>query len=90
MTTPNITQVASLIGDPSRAAMLMNLLGGRALPASELARAAHVTPQTASSHLAKMMEGGLVIHESHGRHRYYRLASADWMTFGVIRTPERG
>ena len=77
MTTPNITQVASLIGDPSRAAMLMNLLGGRALPASELARAAHVTPQTASSHLAKMMEGGLVIHESHGRHRYYRLASAE-------------
>ena len=77
MTTPNITQVASLIGDPSRAAMLMNLLGGKALPASELARAAHVTPQTASSHLAKMVEGGLVIHEPHGRHRYYRLASSE-------------
>lgn len=77
MTTPNITQVASLIGDPSRAAMLMNLLGGKALPASELARAAHVTPQTASSHLAKMLEVGLVVHESFGRHRYYRLASAE-------------
>lgn len=77
MTTPNITGVASLIGDPSRAAMLMNLLGGKALPASELARAAHVTPQTASSHLAKMLEVGLVVHESFGRHRYYRLASED-------------
>jgi DNA-binding transcriptional ArsR family regulator len=77
MTTPNIIEVASLIGDPSRAAMLMYLLGGKALPASELARAANVTPQTASSHLAKMVEGGLVIHESYGRHRYYRLASAE-------------
>lgn len=77
MTTPNITEVASLIGDPSRAAMLMNLLGGKALPASELARVAHVTPQTASSHLAKMLEGGLVVHESYGRHRYFRLASAE-------------
>ena len=49
--TPNIVEVASLIGDPSRAAMLINLLGGKALPASERARAARVTPQTASSHL---------------------------------------
>lgn len=77
MATPNIVEVASLIGDPSRAAMLMNLLSGKALPASELARAAHVTPQTASSHLAKMVEGGLLVHESYGRHRYYRLASAE-------------
>ncbi|QSO49794.1 ArsR/SmtB family transcription factor [Alicyclobacillus mengziensis] len=57
--------------------MLMNLLGGKALPASELARAARVTPQTASSHLAKMVEGGLLVHESYGRHKYYRLASAE-------------
>ncbi|MCL6452163.1 MAG: helix-turn-helix domain-containing protein [Alicyclobacillus sp.] len=57
--------------------MLMNLLGGRALPASELARAARVTPQTASSHLAKMVEGGLLVHEAYGRHRYYRLASEE-------------
>lgn len=74
---PNIAEVASLIGDPSRAAMLLNLLGGKALPASELARAARVTPQTASSHLSKMVEGGLLLHEAHGRHRYFRLASAE-------------
>jgi DNA-binding transcriptional ArsR family regulator len=77
MTTPNIVEVASLIGDTSRGAMLMCLLGGKALPASELARAARITPQTASSHLAKMVEGRLLVHESHGRHRYYRLASAE-------------
>lgn len=75
--SPNIVEVASLIGDPSRSAMLLNLLGGKALPASELARAARITPQTASSHLAKMVEGGLLIYESYGRHRYYRLASAE-------------
>lgn len=77
MAIPNIVEVASLIGDGSRASMLMCLLGGKAWPASELARAAHITPQTASSHLAKMVEGGLLVHESYGRHRYYRLANAE-------------
>lgn len=74
---PNIVEVASLIGESSRITMLMCLLGGQALPASELARAAGITPQTASSHLARMVEGGLLIHESYGRHRYYRLASEE-------------
>ncbi len=64
MTIPNLVEVASLIGDESRASMLMCLLGGKALPANELARAARVTPQTASSHLAKMVAGGLLVHES--------------------------
>ena len=77
MTIPNLVEVASLIGDESRASMLMCLLGGKALPANELARAARVTPQTASSHLAKMVAGGLLVHESYGRHRYYRLANAE-------------
>lgn len=77
MGTPNIVEVASLIGDSSRAAMLMCLLSGKAMPASELARAARVTPQTASSHLAKMVEGGLLVHESNGRHRYYRLSNPE-------------
>lgn len=72
---PNVTVVASLIGDPSRLAMLMSLLGGKALPAGDLAHAARISPQTASSHLAKMVEGGLLLHESHGRHKYFRLAS---------------
>lgn len=77
MAIPNIVEVAFLIGDESRACMLMCLLSGKALPASELARAARITPQTASSHLAKMVEGGLLVHEAHGRHRYYRLANAE-------------
>lgn len=54
---PNITVIASLIADPSRAIFLSSLLDGRALPAGELAHMASVTPQTASSHLAKLVEG---------------------------------
>lgn len=77
MGTPNLVSVAALVGDPSRAAMLISLLGGRALPASELARIARVTPQTASSHLAKLVSGGLITGEIYGRHRYYKLASPD-------------
>ena len=71
-----LAETASLVGDPTRAAMLMALMDGRALTAGELARAGGVTAQTASGHLAKMLEAGLLALEAQGRHRYYRLASA--------------
>jgi DNA-binding transcriptional ArsR family regulator len=67
--------VGALLGNPSRAAMLDALMTGRALTATELARVAQVSPPTASEHLAKMREGGLVEVVSQGRHRYHRLAS---------------
>lgn len=69
-------QVAALAGDPARAAMLHELMDGRALTASELARVARVTPQTASGHLAQMTTVGLLVVEKQGRHRYHKLASA--------------
>ena len=69
--------VASLVGDPARANILTALMPGRALTASELARQAGVTPQTASSHLAKLEAGGLIEQEKQGRHRYYRLSDPD-------------
>src|ERR1700761_7269306 len=56
---PDITIIASLVGDPARANMLTALMSGRALTASELAQEAGVTPQTASSHLSKLEAGGL-------------------------------
>lgn len=71
----NIAAAAALIADPTRAAFLDELLDGRALPAGELARRAGVTASTASNHLAKLIEGGLVSVERSGRHRYFRLAS---------------
>lgn len=63
------------MGEPSRAAMLVALLGRDALPATELAHKARVSPQTASSHLSKLVAGKLLAVERYGRHRYYRLAS---------------
>ncbi|MCF3947419.1 ArsR family transcriptional regulator [Acidiphilium sp. AL] len=71
---PNIAAIAALIADPARATMLAALIDGKALPAGELAYAGGVTAQTASSHLARMLDGGLLACETEGRHRYYRLA----------------
>jgi DNA-binding transcriptional ArsR family regulator len=68
-------EVAALAGDPARAGMLHALMDGRALTASELARVAGVTPQTASGHLARLATAGLLSVEKQGRHRYHRLAS---------------
>ncbi|GAA4514036.1 MULTISPECIES: ArsR/SmtB family transcription factor [Nonomuraea] len=70
----DIAPVAALIADPTRAAILTALLGGRALAAGELARVAGVSAATASAHLARLLDGGLVGVVRQGRHRYYRLA----------------
>jgi DNA-binding transcriptional ArsR family regulator len=72
-----LSSTATLLGDPGRAAILLRLMGGIALPAGELAVTANVAPQTASEHLAKLVDGRLLNVEQHGRHRYYRLASAE-------------
>jgi DNA-binding transcriptional ArsR family regulator len=72
--SPYIAEIGALIGDPARANILTALMDGRALTASELAYQARVSPQTTSSHLARLLEGGLIALEKQGRHRYYRLA----------------
>jgi DNA-binding transcriptional ArsR family regulator len=71
---PDIARVASLVGDPARANMLGALMAGSALTATELALEAGVSLPTASSHLSKLMQGGLLTVASQGRHRYYGLA----------------
>jgi DNA-binding transcriptional ArsR family regulator len=70
----NVVPAASLLAKPARAAMLTALLDDRPLAAGELARLAGVSPATASAHLARLRDGGLVTVISQGRHRYYRLA----------------
>ena len=75
ITGPIIAEVAALVGDPARATMLSALLDGRALTASELASAARVTPQTASTQLAKLREAGVLSVARSGRYRYFRLAT---------------
>ncbi len=71
---PQMAEVAALVGDPARANMLVALLGGRALTATELAFSAGVSPQTTSGHLGKLSEARLLVMMKQGRHRYYRLA----------------
>jgi len=68
--------VAACAGDPARASMLSVLADGRAFTAGELSAVARVTPQTASGHLSRMVDAGLLTVASQGRHRYYRLATA--------------
>jgi DNA-binding transcriptional ArsR family regulator len=73
---PQVGAVAALIADPSRALMLQALADARARPASELAKLAGVSPQTASAHLSRLLAGRLLVVHQQGRHRYYRLR--DW------------
>jgi DNA-binding transcriptional ArsR family regulator len=71
---PDLARIANLVGDPARANMLTALMTGTALTASELALEAGIGLPTASSHLTKLLEGGLLTVASEGRHRYYGLA----------------
>jgi DNA-binding transcriptional ArsR family regulator len=73
----SLADVAALIGEPTRAAMLLGLLDGRALTATELARLAARSAPATRLHLAKLAQGGLVVVRKAGRHRYYRLASGE-------------
>src|SRR5258708_40234443 len=70
-----IPKIAAWLADPAREAMLAALADGRALPAGKLAEAAGVSPQSASGHLRKMIEGGIVSVWSQGRFRYFRIAN---------------
>ena len=74
---PDIARIAALIGDPARANMLTALMHGKALTATELSGEAGVTLPTASAHLAKLDDGGLLRVRKHGRHKYFSLASDD-------------
>src|SRR6516164_8083544 len=73
----DIVPAAALIAEPTRAAMITALLDERPLAAGELARLAGVSPATASAHLARLLNGGLVTMIKQGRHRYYHLAGPE-------------
>lgn len=75
LSTASIAETAALAGDPARANMLAALMDGRALTATELARVAGITPQTASGHLARLKGASFLAMERQGKHHYYRLAS---------------
>lgn len=77
MPADSVAKISQLIGEPGRFRMLIALLNGNGCSASELAMAAGVSPQTASSHLTKLLSGGLVACEQSGRQRVFQLKSRD-------------
>ncbi|QED49346.1 ArsR/SmtB family transcription factor [Cytobacillus dafuensis] len=74
---PHVAEIAFLLGEKSRATILISLMDGRFHTASELAYMAAITPQTASFHLSKLIEASLVNVDKQGRHRYYQLANEE-------------
>jgi DNA-binding transcriptional ArsR family regulator len=76
-----LAAVAACLAEPARARIVCALLGGLAMTATELADEAGVAPSTASEHLGKLREGGIVAVERQGRHRYFRLAGCDVASF---------
>ena len=74
---PAIARLAGLLADPSRARIVWTLIDGTSRPAGELAFCANISAQSASGHLAKLVEGGLIQVEAQGRHRYFRIAGAE-------------
>lgn len=88
----DISTIATLVGDRTRARMLTALMDGRALTATELALEGGVTPSTASSHLTRLTEGGLLSMARQGRHRYFRVAGPDVAAAleGLMRLAPRG
>ena len=74
---PDIASVAAVVADATRAKMLIALMDGRALTATELALVGGVAPSTASSHLARLRAAGMVSLVRQGRHRYFRIAGPE-------------
>ncbi|HTK28582.1 MAG TPA: metalloregulator ArsR/SmtB family transcription factor [Vicinamibacterales bacterium] len=70
----HLSDFARMLADPTRARIVASLMGGTALPATDLAIMADVRPSTASEHLSRLVAGGLLVVERQGRHRYYRLS----------------
>ena len=72
---PGIPRIAGLFADPARARILRTLIDGTMRPAGELAYVASISAPSASAHLAKLVDGGLLVAQAQGRHRYFRIAS---------------
>jgi DNA-binding transcriptional ArsR family regulator len=73
----DLASVGALLAEPARTKVLLALSDGRSLPASMLAAEAGVSASTASHHLARLVDGGLINVATRGRHRYYALAGPD-------------
>src|SRR3954464_1212546 len=74
MSAADLARFASLLADGTRAEFCLALLDGRAWTAGELATHAGVARSTATEHLHRLVDGGLLVERRQGRHRYVQLA----------------
>ena len=74
---PCISQIATLLADPKRSAMMWALMDGTARQSEELALLAGLSPSSANAHLGRLFSGGLLKLEERGRKRFYRLAAPE-------------
>src|SRR5215469_13742955 len=72
-----LAELGAMLAEPARAAILLALMDGTMRPAGELAKIAGVGAATASAHLKRLLDGGLLALHEQGRHRYFRLANDD-------------
>jgi DNA-binding transcriptional ArsR family regulator len=70
-------KAAALFGEPARAAMIWELFDGKPVSAGDLAIAANITPQSASSHLKKLVEAGILSVQKQGKHKYFVYANPE-------------
>ena len=87
-----LAEFGALLAEPARAAIVLALLDSRARPAGELATIAGVAAATASAHLKRLSDAGLLSVVGQGRHRYYRLADEDvahWIETLMLAAPRR-
>jgi DNA-binding transcriptional ArsR family regulator len=70
-------QAAALFGEPARAAIIWELFEGKPVTAGELAIAANITPQSASSHLKKLVQAGILAVHKQGKHKYFVYAKPE-------------
>ncbi|MDI9780746.1 ArsR/SmtB family transcription factor [Pseudomonas putida] len=71
----SISQIAGLMADPKRSAMLWALIDGTPRPTDELAMMAGLSSSSACAHLSLLSSAGLLRLEARGRKRYFRLAT---------------
>lgn len=89
---PDLAALGALLADRTRAGICLALLDGRSWTASEVAALAGVAPSTATSHLNRLVDGGLLVQERRGRHRYVRMADsgiAEMIEALAARAPRR-
>ena len=70
-------QASALFGEPARAAMIWELFEGKPVTAGDLAIAANITPQSASSHLKKLVQSGILAVHKQGKHKYFAYAKPE-------------